>query len=508
MNFSSFFLDIFGLVERTNCYIILSSEIFFLIALSFLLIFFVIVDRFYQNKSINYTYSKLSSKLLIFTLLWHFILSNNNYSNFYVFDQLLIYDQLGLFVKNILTLSIIGCILISYNYLHIDKIFQYEFFILLGLAFFGMTVLVNSNDLMSMYLGIEIQSLSFYILAAFKIYNNYSTEAGLKYFILGAFASGLLLFGSSLIYGFTGTTNFFNLYFLFRNFEAINPGTTGVLLGSIFLLVGILFKLGAVPFHMWVPDVYDGVSTIVTAIFSIVPKVAIFTLLLRLTLDIFYHNYFFLQQIIMYSAIFSIIIGTLGALYQNKVKKLLAYSAISHVGFLLIAFVNLSVYSLFSLFFYISVYVIISLNIFAVILALRKSNNHLKFKKINDFAILFKSNKLLAVNFSLILFSIAGIPPLIGFYSKFYIFSSAIDSEAYLLAIIAAIFSVIASMYYIRLIKLMFFKDQVYWTFIHEISKINSMIITLTLFLNLFFFCYPEIFIVYIYNIVLTHFIC
>lgn len=506
MYLNPFFLNVFGVVENINCYIILCSEFFFLIALSILLVFFVIIDSLNQNKSINYSYSKLSSKLLIFSLVLTFLLSNNNYSNFFVFDNLLVYDELSIFVKNILIFSVICCILISYNYLHIDKIFQYEFFVLLGLAFFGMTILVNSNDLITMYLGIEIQSLSFYILATFKIYNNYSTEAGLKYFILGAFSSGLLLFGSSLIYGFTGTTNFYDLYILFKNFESTNDISTGLLLGSVFLLIGILFKLGAVPFHMWVPDVYDGVSTIVTAVFSIVPKIAIFTLLLRISLYFFSVNYFFLQQIILYSAIFSIIIGTLGALYQNKLKKLLAYSAISHVGFLLIGFSNLNNFSLFSLFFYISIYIIISLNIFALILGLRKNNSYLKFKKINEFVLLFKSNKLLAINFSLILFSIAGIPPLVGFYSKFYIFVSAIESKTYLVAIIAAIFSVIASMYYIRLIKLMFFKNFVYWTFLNEVSKSNSIIITLTLFLNLLFFCYPEIFIVYIYNVILNFF--
>jgi len=194
-------------------------------------------------------------------------------------------------------------------------------------------------------------------------------------------------------------------------------------------------------------------------VFAIVPKIAVLTLLIRISSYFLCINFFFLQQLLLCTAIFSIILGTLGALYQSKLKKLLAYSAISHVGFLLIGLSNLNNLSLFSLFFYISVYILISLNIFALILGLRKNNSYLKFKKINEFVILFKSNKLLAINFAIILFSIAGIPPLVGFYSKFYIFVSAIDSNIYLIGILAAIFSVIASMYYIRLIKLMFFKN-------------------------------------------------
>jgi len=187
---------------------------------------------------------------LILSLVLTFILSNNNHSNFFAFENLLIYDELSGLTKNILIFSIISCILICYNYLSLDKIFQYEYFILLGLSFFGMSILINANDLMTMYLGIEIQSLSFYILATFKIYNNFSTEAGLKYFILGAFSSGLLLFGSSLIYGFTGTTNFQDLSILLKNLDLSNNISMGLLLGFIFVIVGFLFKLGAVPFHM------------------------------------------------------------------------------------------------------------------------------------------------------------------------------------------------------------------------------------------------------------------
>lgn len=255
---------------------------------------------------------------------------------------------------------------------------------------------------------------------------------------------------------------------------------------------------------MWLPDVYEGVPTSLTAIFSIVPKIALFSLFLRLSLDLFVTNYYYWHQILLYSSICSIIIGTLGALYQVKIKKLLAYSAISHVGFLLIGLVTLSNLGVFALFFYLVVYIVMSLNVFAVILSIRKQDNLLKFKKISEFVILFKSNKLLAVNLAIILFSIAGIPPLIGFYSKFYIFIAAVKSEIYLIALIAAVVSVIASMYYIRLIKLMFFKNVEYWTFFTEITKKNSMVISITFIINVLFFCYPEILVISLYNIILN----
>ena len=293
---------------------------------------------------------------------------------------------------------------------------------------------------------------------------------------------------------------------LSSNFSNLSDNPISLILGIIFVVVAIMFKIGAAPFHMWVPDVYEGVPTIVTAFFAIVPKIAIFSLLVRLQLSLFYENLVFTQEIFVYAAILSITIGTLGALYQTKLKRLLAYSAISHVGFLLLGFVSFNNWSIFSLFFYLIIYIIISINIFTVLLVLRKIDNNLKFKKINELVILFKSNPLLAINFCLILFSIAGIPPLVGFYSKLYIFISALKSEIYITAILAAILSVIASMYYIRLIKLMFFKNFEYWALCTELTKKESLLISITFFFNLFFFCYPELFVISIYNIILNLF--
>jgi len=486
-----------------NSYIALYPELFLIIIISLLIAFLVIID--YANG-----YKLLLSNLTANILIWCYVLSllllNNKSSNFIVFEHLLFVDDFAVFIKNIVLISLILCISISLTYVKHENFHKYEYFLLLGLASVGMLTIISSNDLITMYIGIEIQSLCFYIIAAIKVYNNFSTEAGLKYFILGAFSSGLLLFGCSFIYGSLGTTNFTDMKVLFNHFDEAVDNPKTLILGILFVIIAILFKVGAAPFHMWLPDVYEGVPTIVTAIYSIVPKIAIFSLFVKLNISLMYENNFYFEQTLLCCAGLSIIIGTLGALYQTKIKRLLAYSAISHVGFLLIGFTVFTNWSIFSLFFYLMIYILISINVFSVVLVLRKIDNNLKIKKINELAILFKSNPLLAINFCLILFSIAGIPPLVGFYSKLYIFISAIKSEYYFIVLLAAVFSVIASMYYIRLIKLMFFKNFNYWTLFYEVPKKESLIISSIFFFNIFFFCYPEIFVISVYNIILQLF--
>lgn len=494
-------------IQRTNIESVISSliypEFFLIITISFLLGFLVILD---YKHNYHLILIKLSGKLMILLSILTIFLLIKIPDNALIFHNLITINFFNNFIKIIIISSLILSIIISFDYLKLEKIYSYEYFILVGLALIGMLTLISSNDLILMYLGIEIQSLAFYVLATTKVYNNFSTEAGLKYFILGAFASGLLLLGCSYIYGTFGTTNFEDIYqiYLINNSVLAMPS---LWFGISAVIIAILFKIGAAPFHMWLPDVYEGVPTSVTAFFSIVPKIGIFALFVNLSLTLFNYNKFVINNILMYSAVLSILIGTLGALYQTKLKRLLAYSAISHVGFWLLGFYSLNSYGFFSVFFYIIVYILISINIFTILLILRKRDNNLKIKKINELVVLFKTNPLLAINLAIILFSIAGIPPLVGFYSKLYIFISAIKTEIYLLAILAAIFSVAASLYYIRLIKLMFFKNFEHWVFLKEISKSNSLIIATTCIFNIFFFCYPEIFVLYIYNLILELFL-
>ncbi len=480
-----------------DMYIAIFPEFFLILSISLILTYIVILD--YINK-FKVILIYITGLILIIVYLLYLILINNSNFDFIIFNNLLNLDSLVLLIKNILIITLICCILISFNYIKFENIIKYEYFILLGFVSLGTLTIISSNDLISFYIAIEIQSLAFYVLSTIKIHNNFSTEAGLKYFILGAFSSGLLLFGCSFIYGSLGTTNFNEIKLLMNDFTNSLPKT--FILGVFFIIISLLFKVGAAPFHMWLPDVYEGVPTILTLIYTTLPKIAILGLFLKLSTSFLQNNILFIVELLSYSALLSIIIGTLGALYQTKLKRLLAYSAISHIGFILIGFISFNVWGIFSLFFYVIIYIIISLNIFSLLLVLRKVDNNLKLKKINEFAILVKSNPLLAVNFSLILFSIAGIPPLVGFYTKWLIFISAIKSNIFLICIIAALFSVIAALYYIRLIKLMFFKNFNYWSLFLDLPSKESLLISLIFIFNILFFCYPEFIIVIIYNIV------
>jgi len=325
--------------------------------------------------------------------------------------------------------------------------------ILILLALLGIILLVSSNDLLAMYLAMELQSLSFYTLATLKRDDESSTEAGLKYFILGSLSSGIFLFGVSLIYGLTGLTNFDSLnLFIFGIGTEGQQYTTGLLIGIIFIGIALLFKLAAAPFHMWAPDVYQGSPTSITALFAIVPKLAILGILIRLYLNTFLGLMIQWQPLIIFCSIASMIIGSFGALNQSLIKRLLAYSAISHIGYVLIAFASGTHTSLQALLIYMTIYMIMSIQSFTVLLSLRKKLNGKSINYLIEFVSISRSQPVLAITFAISLLSLAGIPPLAGFFSKWLVFSSAIQSHFYLLAIIGVLTSVLASVYYLRII--------------------------------------------------------
>lgn len=491
------------------CFLAIYPELFLLFSIILIISFLVILDNLYKHR-LNLI--KISAVLYAYTLFFVFFLNLLLLkTEFFIFYNSFIINQFIIHIKLILTLLLLMIIFISLRYFKFENIYTYEFFILLNLITLGLFILISANDLLVMYMGLEIISLSFYILTTLKIHSNFSTEAGMKYFILGAFSSGLLLYGSSIIYGTVGSINFTDIASIV-NMKFIEPisdtsdyyniiSFNTFIVGIIFIIVGLLFKLGAAPFHMWLPDVYEGAPTIVTLIFSTIPKIVIFGFLVNMNLHFLLLKSYIFNDMFFYVAILSIMIGSLGALYQNKIKRLLAYSAINHVGYLLIGFLTFTSFSIASLFFYLFIYIIISINLFILLIILRKYTNNLKIKKISEYAIIFKSYPILAINFSILLFSIAGIPPLVGFYSKFYIFVSALETKLYLLVIIAAIFSVISSLYYIRIIKLIFFKKFEYWTLFYNINFIESILCSFILFFNILFFCYPEFIILYISNL-------
>lgn len=369
-----------------------------------------------------------------------------------------------------------------------EKVYAYEMVILILLAVTGLLLLISSYDLLALYLAIELQSLSLYVLATLKRTSEYSTEAGLKYFILGAISSGLLLFGSSLIYGLTGSINFSDIassiaasqtqvgemYSL--NSFAGSP-TSLLMIGVVFILSGLLFKLSLAPFHQWTPDVYEGSPTNVTAFFAIVPKIAILGVSLRMVLTVFSDRSTSLssvfdalsvsiQSLLICCSVLSMLVGAFGGLYQSKLKRLLAYSAIGHMGYLTIGLITGSIEGVTAVFIYLFIYMITSIGFFAVLLAVESADpqsfsrdRRIRLTYLTDLALISKAHPLLAFSVAIILFSMAGIPPLAGFFSKLYLFLAAISSSLYVLATIAVLTSVVGCFYYIRLIKYLYFSS-------------------------------------------------
>ena len=438
----------------------------------------------------------LWSLSLTLVLLYH-----NPITQSVLFYNSLLIDDFTYIFKFLLILSSFCAILLSLDYLKQEKLNAFEFLILLLFSVLSMLLMISSYDFISFYLTIEFQSLCFYVLAASKRNSEFSTEAGLKYFILGAFSSGILLFGFSIIYGFTGMTNFGELALLFTGLgdDMAKPiiSSNGILLGILFVAVGFLFKLTAAPFHMWAPDVYEGSPTAITAFFSITPKIAIIAVFIRLFLYSFYDLIFPFQKILLFCSGASMIVGALAALSQHKIKRLLAFSSIGHIGYILLGFASATGEGIEALTIYLIIYVVMTINIFAIILSLHGVNksangDSVRIKYISDLAMLGNTNPILAFTLSCTLFSMAGIPPLAGFCSKFYIFFSALNASLYFFAFLGVITSVISCFYYIRLIKIMYFEKRSNWIVYKPMAKETSILLGITLFFILFFFFYPS----------------
>jgi NADH-quinone oxidoreductase subunit N len=333
-----------------------------------------------------------------------------------------------------------------------NEVTRFELPVLMMLSVVGMMVLLSANNFISAYMGLELQSLCFYVLASFNRDNSKSAEAGLKYFVLGAVASGILLYGVSLIYGFTGTINFVELEQLYRTASSGGSLSLAVLAGIVMVMVGIFFKLASVPFHMWAPDVYQGSPTLVTALFAIVPKAAIILFLARLLLKTFGMWVIHWQQIVIFASAASMIVGALGALGQSNIKRLLSYSSIGHVGYLLMGIAAANSEGMAALITYIVIYIAISVGMFAILILLNTED-----LTIRDLSGMGAKYPCISFMFAMLILSLAGIPPLAGFLAKFYIFSAAIKSNLYVLAIIGILASLISAYYYLNIIKAMYF---------------------------------------------------
>jgi len=337
----------------------------------------------------------------------------------------------------------------SREYVKINNIDKIEYPIIVLSSVLGMILMISSYDLIVFYLGLELQSLSLYILASFQRENERSTEAGLKYFVLSALATGLLLYGSSLIYGFTGSTNF---EIISKNLDSNN---VGAVFGIVFIIVGLAFKVSAVPFHMWTPDVYEGAPTSVTSFFALIPKIAAITVFIRFMYVPFYNVMDQWQIIIIFISIASMILGATAAIGQKNIKRLMAYSSIGHMGYALAGLAPGTNTGIQATIIYLIIYLVMNLGAFGCIFMMRRGN--IFHENINDLSGLSKNHPLFALSFLIILFSLAGIPPLAGFFAKFYIFMSVIESKMYTLAIIGLLTTVISAFYYLRIIKIIYF---------------------------------------------------
>jgi proton-translocating NADH-quinone oxidoreductase chain N len=479
----------------------LFPELFLVSSSIFLLVYGVIYST---SKTKNYpvllnNISWLSILALIFTVL---LIINNPVKNASVLYNTLIIDDWTIFLKVLVLLSSFFSVYISIDYIKQESVNAFEYIILVLLSTCSMLFLISSADFISLYLAVELQSLCFYVLAALKRNSEFSTEAGLKYFLLGAFSSGLLLFGCSLIYGFTGVTNFSELGKIFTGGTLDILASTSSLpaceLGMVFLLVGFLFKTTAAPFHMWSPDVYEGAPTGVTAFFMITPKAAIFAVFLRVFFVGFYDFFVPWQKILIICSLLSLIVGTLSALSQTKIKRLLAWSSIGHVGYLLAGFACGTIEGVQALLIYLFVYIFMNINLFAIVLCSmrRDSTSGIKsvprMKYITDLAFLAKTNPLLALTFTITMFSMAGIPPLAGFYSKAFLFFATMSSNLYVLAIGGVLASVLSCFYYIRLVKIMYFEAPKTWCSFSRIPRENALALAISLFIILLLMAYPS----------------
>ena len=369
------------------------------------------------------------------------------------FGGLFVKDPFGDFMKTLVMIGSATAIVMSIRYIEHEGMARFEFPVLMLFATVGMLLMVSANDLMSLYLGLEIQSLSLYVIAAFRRDALRSSEAGLKYFVLGALSSGMLLYGISLVYGFAGSTSFADLASVFAGGEI----SMGVIVGLVFVISGLAFKISAVPFHMWTPDVYEGSPTPVTAFFASAPKVAAMALTVRVLMGPFADLVEQWQQIVVFVSIASMLLGSLAAIAQQNIKRLMAYSSIGHVGYALVGLAAGTSEGIRGVAVYMSIYLVMNLGTFAVILCMKQKDRMVE--QISDLSGLSKTNPMLALTLGIFMFSMAGIPPLAGFFGKLYVFLAAVESGLYVLAVVGVLTSVISAFYYLRIVKVMYFDE-------------------------------------------------
>ena len=454
---------------------ILLPEIFLTLS-----IFSVLMVGVFVKNSFNLIFN-LSSLIILLTLAIIFNSSNNVEK---IFLDSFTRDAFSNFFKILILVSSLFVLNSSKNFILDKKLGKFEYPIIILLSILGMFFMVSSNDIILFYLGLELQSLSLYILASIDRDNLKSSESGIKYFVLSALSSGLLLYGCSLLYGFTGTTNFDLIA------GELGKENIGAVFAMVFILVGLAFKVSAVPFHMWTPDVYEGAPTSITSYFAVVPKVAGLAVLIKFMLIPFSKILMEWQTIIIFISIASMILGAVAAIGQKNIKRLLAYSSIGHIGYALAGVATGVISGYESAIVYISIYVVMNLGAFSCLYLLKKDGEYKE--NISDLSGISKKHPILAISFLVILFSLAGIPPLGGFFAKFYVFTAVVEQKLYALAIIGLLTTVISAFYYLKIIKTIYFDPSII-SFDNTKNKFAQLSIFISCSILLTFFLYPSV---------------
>ncbi len=403
----------------------------------------------YSSERLNTTISVVAAVLLLVTAGWTLLYPADGTA----FGGAFVSDAFSRFMKLLALIGSAVTLIMSLSFARQEKFDKFEFPVLILLSTLGMMLMISANDMLTLYLGLELQSLAIYVLAAINRDSLRSTEAGLKYFVLGALSSGMLLYGISLVYGYTGNTGF----------EAIATALTGaerqlgLVFGLVFVLAGLAFKISAVPFHMWTPDVYEGAPTPVTAFMAAAPKMAAMALTVRATMGAFEPIAADWQQIIVFVSIASMALGSFAAIGQTNIKRLMAYSSIGHIGFALVGLASNSEAGVRGVAIYMLIYLAMTLGTFAFILAMRRNDKNVE--QIDELSGLSATNPVMATILTILMFSLAGIPPLAGFWAKWYVFLAAINANLYALAVIGVLTSVVGAYYYLRIIKIMWFDE-------------------------------------------------
>jgi NADH-quinone oxidoreductase subunit N len=370
------------------------------------------------------------------------------------FGGLFVADDFARFAKILVLLGAVLAAILSFAYIEREEMAQFEYPVLFLFATIGMMMMISANDLIALYVGLELQSLALYVAAAFRRDSLRSSEAGLKYFVLGALSSGMLLYGASLVYGFAGTTGFAGIA---KVLTAANGANVGALVGLVFIMAGLAFKISAVPFHMWTPDVYEGAPTSVTAFFAIAPKIAAMALFVRVLAGPFAPIAVQWHQVIVVLAIGSMAVGAFAAINQTNIKRLMAYSSIGNVGYMLVGLAAGTEAGVLGVLIYLAIYLAMTAGTFACILSMRVHGSAVE--SLDDLKGLGRTRPGLAVALAVFMFSMAGIPPLAGFFGKLYVFLAAVQAGLYVLAVIGVLASVVASFYYLRIVKIMYFDE-------------------------------------------------